>query len=67
MDASFRLRLKDGGFKGHYRCQLYLLNFIYIKTRKFPYLSYVALCGAPFRIFPFSEHTWIFISDCRFV
>jgi len=35
--------------------------------RKFTYLSYVALCGAPFRIFPFSEHSWIFISDCRFV
>ena len=31
------------------------------------FLSSVALCGAPLRIFPFLEHTWIFISDCRFV
>ena len=34
---------------------------------KLLYLSSVALCGAPFRIFPLPEHTWIFISDCRFV
>ena len=38
-------------------------------SRDFAILTQLSctLCGAPSRIFPFSEHPWIFISDCRFV